>query len=102
MLSIRTDDKVRGKREMLDTRERGRKVAPDCLSVGRGCVRSREGLGWLKVQARAEFSIITQERECSAGTFLRVSGLWGSQHKKEAQSSASGEGKLPPVLAYLT
>lgn len=38
-------------------------------------MRSREGVGWLKVQSRAEFSIITQESECGAGTFLRVSGL---------------------------
>lgn len=43
MSGIRTDDKVRGKREMLNTREREGKVAPDCLPVGRGCVRSREG-----------------------------------------------------------
>jgi hypothetical protein len=52
---------------MLDTRERGGEVAPDCLSVGRGCVRSREGVGCLKVQAREEFLIITQEREYGAG-----------------------------------
>lgn len=89
MLSIRSDDKVRGKKEMLDTRERGGKVAPDCLSVGRSCVRSRVGVvAGLKVQARTEFLLITQDREygmCMGGeTLLRVSGVWESHYKKEA------------------
>lgn len=64
--------------------------------------RSREGVGWLKVQARAKFLLITQERECGVGTFLRVPGVWESHHKKEAQNSASGEGQLPPMLTDLS
>lgn len=36
---------------------------PHSLSGGRGCVRSRERAGWLKVQAGAEFLLVTEERQ---------------------------------------
>lgn len=66
---------VRHQREGVTGGDEKHPPHPHSLSGGRGCVRSRERAGWLKVQVGAEFLLVTEERQCGARTLLRASGV---------------------------